>query len=126
MNVSDAIHTRRAYRSLERVEITREIVEDLARHAQLSASCFNNQPWRYVFVYERDKLEEMYEALSRGNAWAKQASMIIVAFSKPDDDCQIRDRERIDGFQYVAHCQAAFQDHIANEPSQHGPGGRRY
>ena len=93
MNVSDAIKTRRAYRSLERVDITRETVEDLARHAQLSASCFNNQPWRYVFVYEREKLEEMYEALSRGNAWAKQSSMIIVAFSKPDDDCQIRDRE---------------------------------
>lgn len=93
MNVSDAIHARRAYRSLERIEITRETVEDLARHAQLSASCFNNQPWRYVFVYEREKLEALYEALSRGNAWAKQSSMIIVAFSKPDDDCQIRERE---------------------------------
>ena len=63
MNVSDAIQTRRAYRSLERVDITRETVEDLARHAQLSASCFNNQPWRYVFVYERKKLDELYEAL---------------------------------------------------------------
>ena len=93
MNVSDAIKARRAYRSLEQVEITRELVEDLATHAQLSASCFNNQPWRYVFVYEKEKLKEMHEALSRGNAWAKQSSMIIVAFSKPDDDCQIRDRE---------------------------------
>ena len=93
MKVTDAIHKRRAYRSLEQVEVTREMVEDLARHAQLSASCFNNQPWRYVFVYEREKLEEMFDALSRGNAWAKQSSMIIVAFSKPDDDCQIRDRE---------------------------------
>jgi nitroreductase len=93
MNVSEAIHARRAYRSLEPVEITREIVEDLASHAQLSASCFNNQPWRYVFVYEREKLEELFEALSKGNAWARQSSMIIAAFSKPDDDCQIRERE---------------------------------
>lgn len=93
MNVSEAIHARRAYRSLMPVEITQETVDDLASHAQLSASCFNNQPWRYVFVYERKKLEEMYEALSRGNAWAKQSSMIIAAFSKPDDDCQIRSRE---------------------------------
>lgn len=92
MNVTGAIHARRAYRSLERIEITRETVEDLANHAQLSASCFNNQPWRYIFVYDKEKLEEMYEALSKGNAWAKQSSMIIVAFSKPDDDCQIRDR----------------------------------
>jgi nitroreductase len=93
MTVSEAILARRAYRSLQPVEITREIVEDLARHAQLSASCNNNQPWRYIFVYERSKLEEMYETLTRGNAWAKQSSMIIAAFSKPDDDCQIRERE---------------------------------
>ena len=93
MNVTDAIHSRRAYRSLEPVEITPEIVNDLASHAQLSASCFNNQPWRYVFVYERGKLEEMFTALSRGNAWAKQSSMIIAAFSREEDDCVIRTRK---------------------------------
>jgi nitroreductase len=93
MNVTDAINTRRAFRSLKKVKITRAIVEDLAHHAQLSASCFNNQPWRYVFVYEKEILEKMYEALSRGNVWAHQSSMIIAAFSKPDDDCQIRGRE---------------------------------
>jgi nitroreductase len=92
MNVSNAIHARRAYRSLEPVEITPEIVEDLARHAQLSASCNNNQPWRYVFVYEREKLEEMFTSLSRGNLWAHQSSMIIAVFSKEEDDCVIRSR----------------------------------
>ncbi len=92
MNVTDAIHNRRAYRSLEPVEITKEIVDDLASHAQLMASCFNNQPARYVFVYERSELEEMFTALSRGNVWAQQSSMIIAAFSKEDDDCVIRQR----------------------------------
>jgi nitroreductase len=92
MNVSEAIHARRAFRSLHPIEITREIVDDLARHAQLSASCFNNQPWKYVFAYKREKLEELYEAL-RSNDWAKQSSMIIAAFTKPEDDCQIRGRE---------------------------------
>lgn len=92
MNVTDAIHTRRAYRSLEHVEITPEVVEDLARHAQLSASCNNNQPWRYVFVYDRERLEQMFTALSRGNLWAHQSSMIIAVFSKEEDDCVIRTR----------------------------------
>ena len=92
MNVSEAIHARRAYRSLQDVEITREIVDDLAMHAQLSASCNNNQPWRYIFVFEKEKLEEMYEVLTTGNAWAKQSSMIIAAFSKQDDDCKVYDR----------------------------------
>ena len=92
MNVTDAIHARRAYRSLEAVEITPEIVNDLAKHAQLAASCNNNQPWRYVFVYERGILEELFTVLSRGNAWAKQSSMIIAVFSKEEDDCVIRSR----------------------------------
>jgi nitroreductase len=92
MNVTDAIHARRAYRSLEPVEITPEIVEDLARHAQMAASCNNKQPWRYVFVYEREKLEGMFTALSRGNLWAHQGSMIIAVFSKEEDDCVIRSR----------------------------------
>ena len=35
----------------------------------------------------------MHEALSSGNAWAKQASMIIVVFSKKEDDCLIHTRE---------------------------------
>ena len=62
MNVTDAIKTRRAYRSLEPVEITPELVEDLATHAGLSASCFNNQPWHYVFVYDKKVLEEVWGA----------------------------------------------------------------
>jgi len=49
MNVKHAIVERRAYRSLEPVEITEEIIYDLAECAQLSASCFNNQPWKYSF-----------------------------------------------------------------------------
>lgn len=92
MNVTDAIHKRRAYRSLEPVEINREIVEDLAMHAGLSASCFNNQPWRFVFVYDKDVLSQMFENVSRGNKWVQLSSLIIAVFSKPDDDCQIRSR----------------------------------
>jgi nitroreductase len=92
LNITDGIHTRRAYRSLEPVKITRELVEDLATHAGLSASCFNNQPWRFVFVYDRERLEEMWGALSRGNKWVELASMIVAVFSKPEDDCRIRDR----------------------------------
>jgi nitroreductase len=92
MDVKDAIKNRRAYRSFEPVKITKEIINDLAECARLSASCFNNQPWQYVFVYEKDILEKMHEALSSGNEWAKKASMIIVVLGKKDDDCVIYDR----------------------------------
>lgn len=93
MDVRQAIRERRAYRSLEPVEIDEQLVDDLAQSARLFCSCFNNQPWRYVFVYDSDVLMKMHEALSSGNEWARAASMIIAVFSKPDLDCMIKDRE---------------------------------
>lgn len=92
MDVKEAIGKRRAYRSLIPIKITENLIKDLAESAQLSASCFNNQPWRYVFVYEPEMLKKMHEALSSGNEWAQKASMIIVVLGKQEDDCVIHDR----------------------------------
>ncbi len=93
MDVTNAIQERRAYRSLARAEITEDLVQDLARHAQLAPSCSNNQPARFVFVWEPAVLDQVKEALSSGNAWARAASMIIVVFAEKEKDCVIRDRE---------------------------------
>lgn len=93
MDVKEAINKRRAYRSLRPVTITEGMVEDLARCAGLSCSCFNNQPWRFVFVFDKEKLKELFSALSRGNKWAYNASMIIAVFSRKDYDCVVNERE---------------------------------
>ena len=93
MDVNQAIQERRAFRSLDPVEITEELIQDLARHMQLAPSCNNNQPWRFVFVHDPGKLLEMRAALSPGNEWIHAASMIIAVFSKKEDDCVIKDRE---------------------------------
>jgi len=87
--VKDVIEKRRAYRALEKIEITKELIHDLASQAQLSASCFNSQPWNFVFVYEEEMLKEAFEVLKESNEWAKKASMIIAVFSKNELDCVI-------------------------------------
>ncbi len=92
MNVQEAIEGRRSYRSLAPVEITDEMVEELARSAGLAASCFNKQPWRYIFVRDPAVLKEMHSALKPGNEWAQNASMMIVICPKEEDDCIIRER----------------------------------
>ncbi len=92
MDVKDAIEKRRAYRSLAPVEITDELVVDLVKAVQLAPSCFNNQPTRFVFVYETEILNKLKEALNPGNAWAKTASMIIAVFGKKDFDCDVKGR----------------------------------
>ena len=93
MDLDEIIKKRRAYRSLKKIEISKKTVEELAETARFSPSCFNNQPWRYVFVYNEEKLKQMHKALSKGNEWAKKASMIIAVFAKKEDDCLIYDRE---------------------------------
>ncbi len=93
MEVKEAVQKRRAYRSLENYEITEEIVKDLAECARLAPSCFNNQPWRFVFVYDEEGLQRLYQTLSGGNHWAHSAFMIIFVFSKGDLDCFIKERE---------------------------------
>ena len=93
MDVTDAIETRRAYRSLDPAAITDDLIWDLAHAASLSPSCFNNQPWRYVFVREPGQLARVCTAMTKGNQWTERASMIVAVLSKPDLDCIIKDRE---------------------------------
>jgi nitroreductase len=91
MNVTDAIEARRAYRSLYPAEISKDIVENLAHAASLAPSCFNKQPWRYVFTYGQEPFLELKTTLNKGNEWTHFASMIIAVFTKKDDDCIIKD-----------------------------------
>ncbi len=93
MNVTETIHARRAFRSLEPAEVGDALVRDLARHAQLAPSCDNNQPWRFVFVRDKAALAGLHEALTPGNAWMKAASMLIAVCGRIEDDCVIKDRE---------------------------------
>jgi nitroreductase len=93
MDVTKAIETRRAFRSFDPAAIPDDLIRDLARHAQLAPSCDNNQPWRFVFVRDPERLKEMRAALTTNNDWVHAASMIVVVYSRKEDDCVIRDRE---------------------------------
>ncbi len=93
MKFQEVVSRRRAYRALEPVQITEDMVRQLAETAAMAPSCFNNQPWRYVFVYGSQELQEVKKALARGNAWAQNASMIIGVYSKKELDCRIKGRD---------------------------------
>ena len=92
MSVKETIEKRRAYRSLEPVKITQDMINNLAEVAKISPSCGNKQPWRFVFAYNKQVLKQLFTALSRGNKWAEKASMIVGVFSKPENDCMIGER----------------------------------
>jgi nitroreductase len=93
MNVKEAIEARRAYRALGPVEITDADIAELARAAQLAPSCFNKQPWRFVFVREPGQMDKVRAAMSKGNEWTFKASMYAAVCARKDDDCIIKDRD---------------------------------
>ncbi len=85
------LNERKATRAFSSEPIPMEMINDLMWAAQLSASCFNNQPWRFLFLTDPVALEKGRKALSSGNSWARKAPLLIFGFSKPDLDCHISD-----------------------------------
>jgi nitroreductase len=93
MELMEIIQKRRAYRSLVATAIDEALVRDLATAASLSASCFNKQPWRFVFAFDKDVLNRLHGAMSKGNEWTHAASMIIAVVSRKDLDCVVKERD---------------------------------
>jgi glutaredoxin-dependent peroxiredoxin len=85
------LKNRKATRAFSSEKLSDELINQLLEAAQLSASCFNKQPWRFLFLTEESAIEKGREALSKGNSWAKNAPLLVVGFSKPDLDCQLPD-----------------------------------
>lgn len=98
MELEDAIDRRRAYRSLDPADIDDSLIERLAHASSLAPSCFNKQPWRYVFVREEEALSGLKKTLASGNEWAREASMIIAVCSSPGFDCRMKDGRKYYSF----------------------------
>jgi nitroreductase len=92
VEVVKAISNRRALRALDARKIEDEKMNSLAEAARLSASCFNNQPWRFVFCTNPEVLNVLRTTLPKGNAWATRAPLIIAVAAAENDDCQLGDQ----------------------------------
>jgi nitroreductase len=86
------IDIRRAKRALGEEKIPEEVLKRIMTAATYAPSCSNNQPWRFLVVTEKERLEDMHAALSAGNYWAKKAPVMVAVVTKPDLDAQLSDR----------------------------------
>jgi glutaredoxin-dependent peroxiredoxin len=87
--VLSLLHQRKPTRAINGHPVESEKLSMILEAARLSASCSNNQPWRFLVLTEPEALEKGRAALSGGNYWAKAAPVLIFGFSKPDLDCVI-------------------------------------
>ncbi|MDD2805737.1 MAG: nitroreductase family protein [Elusimicrobiales bacterium] len=93
MDVKEAIQKRRAYRALGPAVIDQALMDELGEAARLMPSCFNNQPWKFVFAKSPEALAKLHACLAKANDWPKTAPLIIAAFARKDYDCVIKERE---------------------------------
>ncbi|MFC1557723.1 nitroreductase family protein [candidate division KSB1 bacterium] len=87
----ELLQSRKASRAISQKKLDKGILDKLMNAAQLSASCFNKQPWRFLFITDETILEKARKSLVEGNSWAKNAPLLIAGFSKIDLDCQLPD-----------------------------------
>ena len=92
MEVREAIQERRARRMFDTRPIEEDKVRLLIEAMRLAPSCNNNQPWRIVVANDRESLDKIKVAISRGNAYAKNAPLIFAVCGKYEDDCHLNDR----------------------------------
>jgi len=85
------IETRRAKRALSTAVVGTEEIRDLIEAAHLAPSCFNNQPWRFIVIDDKEKLTAVKQAMSKGNYWTAPAPVVIAVVSQRHLDCKLSD-----------------------------------
>jgi nitroreductase len=59
MDALECIHTRRSVRKFKPGEVTAEQVEELLKAAMTAPSANNQQPWHFIVVDDREKLDKV-------------------------------------------------------------------
>ena len=90
--VIDLLNSRKATRAISPEPLPDKTVNALIEAARLTPSCYNNQPWRYIFMRSPEALEKGRSAIAEGNRiWADKAPLLVAVYSKPEDDCLMKD-----------------------------------
>lgn len=70
-----------------------EVIAELLEAARLAPSCYNKQPWRFLFLESEAARAKGREVLAEGNrVWAGRAPLLIIAHTRPENDCVLPGR----------------------------------
>lgn len=128
--IMEEMQRRYAVKSFRQERITREELLPLLEAARSAPSCYNEQPWRFLIGDTPETHGKLAEALNPGNAWAKDAPVLILVLctqrfrlnDKPNGYCRF-DTGTASGFLqleavrrgFAVHCMAGFHADKARE-----------
>ncbi|MFW9798590.1 MAG: nitroreductase family protein [Candidatus Thorarchaeota archaeon] len=85
--ILEEIMKRRSGRAFSDKPISDEMLESILEAGRWAPSCFNAQAWNFVVLRDPDVLAKAHETLSRGNAYAKAAPLMIIVAAREDGGC---------------------------------------
>jgi nitroreductase len=89
LKVLSEIKNRKSPLIFSEENVEKEKLDVLIEAARWAPSCFNNQPWNYVFVHKKDSSrKKLDQALWPGNGWARNAPYLVAVGVDPEEDCK--------------------------------------
>ncbi len=85
--ILDEIMKRRSGRAFSDKPIPDELLQSILEAGRWAPSCANTQAWNFIVLRNPEVLARAHEALSRGNAYAKVAPVMILVAAKEDGGC---------------------------------------
>ena len=101
MDAIDAILTRRSIRSYKSEAVSEQTIETLLRAAMAAPSAWNEQPWEFVVIQDREMLDRIPDIHPHAQM-AKEAPLAIVV-------CCDMEREKLKGL-WVQDCSASTEN----------------
>ncbi len=99
MSIQEILENRFSTRAISPQPLSEQQLDRLAQAARLTPSCYNKQPWRFLFLVSEAARSKGSEALAEGNrTWASRAPLLVVAHSSEADDCQLPDGRKYHQF----------------------------
>lgn len=77
---------RHSLRSYLDKPIEKEKLDRIFEIIRWTPSCANKQPWRIMFVQDKQRHEALSGALAKGNGWASKAPVLVVICARESDD----------------------------------------
>jgi nitroreductase len=85
--ILDEIMKRRSGRAFTNKPISDEMLNSILEAGRWAPSCMNSQAWNFVVLRDKEILTKAHEMVSKGNAYAKAAPVMVLVAAKEDGGC---------------------------------------
>ena len=90
---------RESKRAYQDKMIAPNVLEKLYEIIRWTPSCANKQPWRIIFISDKNQHQKVSHTLAKGNEWAAKAPVLAVVCARKEDDYS-RDDNPVEYYQF--------------------------